>query len=252
MLTHPKLAVLLAAILLPVAVLASTAEQIQMAADRGQVAFLLVTGPDATGVEQARQIVSEAKVIVPGSVVIEMDRADAANAALVKKYGLAAAPVPLVLVFSSGGIMSGGNVASKLTSRSLVAMVPSPKKAEVLKALQSGQAVYVTAFRTGMASRAGVTGGCAAACTQMMGKSVALDIDMDDPAETEFLKQLKIDIQSAEPVTVVFNAKGQLTASYTGMVNVEDLVASATKVAASGCCPSGSGKSCGPTPKKGS
>ena len=85
----------------------------------------------------------------------------------------------------------------------------------------------------------------------MQGKCVAIGVDMDDPIEKGFLNQLKVDLQLTEPVTVVINTKGRVTGFYTGMVEVEKLIASATRVFASSCCPAGSGKSCGPAPKKG-
>ncbi len=245
-----RLMVLSTVVCLPVLALASTTEQLQTAADEGKVAFVLVTEPGAAGVGQASQMIQSAMAQVPGAVMIESDRTDAANSDFVEKYKLAAAPVPLVLVYASNGVMAGGNIASELTTQQLVAIVPSPKKAEALKAIQAGQAVYVTASRPAMAAKADVAKGCAAACTQMQGKCVAIDVDMDDPAEQVFLTQLKVNVHSTEPVTVVINSKGQLTGSYTGGVEVDNLIASAKKVVASSCCPSGSGKSCGPTPKK--
>jgi len=245
-----KLAVILFAICLPLTAFASTGEQLQLAADEGNVAFVLVTEPGAIGLDQARQTIQGAMNKIPGSVMIESNRTDVANSTFVQQYKVAAAPVPLILVFASNGAMAGGNAASGLTAQQLVVMVPSPKKGEVLKAIQSGQAVYVTASRAGMASTADVAKGCAAACTEMQGKCVSVDVNMDDPAEKGLLNQLKVNTQSTEPVTVVINAKGQVTGSYTGMVEVENLIASATKVVASGCCPPGSGKSCGPAPKK--
>lgn len=250
MFNYRKLLVLLFAACLPVAAFASTSVQLQSAADEGSVVFVLVTEPGVAGLDQARQTIRGALNKIPGSVMIESNRADAANSTFVQQYKLAAAPTPLILVFASNGVIAGGNAASKLTAQQLVAMVPSPKKAEVLKAIQSGQAVYLTASRSGMASMSDVTKGCAVACTQMEGKCLAVDINMDDPAERGFLNQLKVNTQSTEPVTVVINAKGQVTGSYTGMVDVENLIASATKVVASGCCPPGSGKSCAPAPKK--
>jgi len=251
MLTIRKLTALLMAVSLPVLALASTTEQLQTAVSNGNIAFVLVTGPGAVGVDQARQTIQSAMAQAPGSVMIDSDRAEAANTDFIQKYGLATAPVPLILVFASNGVMAGGNVASKLTTQQLVAMVPSPKKAEVLNALRTGQSVYVTASRPGMASKSDVTKGCAAACAQMMGRGATIEVNMDDPAEREFLSQLKVNLQSNEPVTVVINAKGQVTGSYTGAVEVETLIASATKVVASGCCPSGSSQSCGPTAKTG-
>ncbi|MBU1318314.1 MAG: hypothetical protein KKG33_05370 [candidate division Zixibacteria bacterium] len=250
MISIRKLTVLLFAVCLPVLALASTSEQLETAVSDGQVAFVLVTESGATGINQAKQTIQNALAQVHGAVMFESDRGDVANSPFIQKYQLAAAPVPLILVFASNGVMAGGNVASKLTAQQLVAMVPSPKKAEVLTAIQSGQAVYLTATRSGMASTSDVAKGCAAACTQMQGKCVAIDVNMDDPAERELLTQLKVNMQSTEPVTVVINAKGQVTGSYTGIVEVENLITSATKVAASSCCPTGSGKTCGPTPKK--
>jgi CheY-like chemotaxis protein len=245
-----KLAVLLFAVCLPLTAFASTGEQLQLATSEGNVAFVLVTQPGAVGMEQARQTIQDALKQIPGSVMMESNRTDAANSAFVQQYKLAAAPVPLILVFASNGAMAGGNVSSKLSAKKLVAMVPSPKKAEVLRAIQSGQAVYLTASRSGMEATSDIAKGCAAACSQMQGKCVSIDVNMDDPVEKGLLNQLKVNTKSTEPVTVVINAKGQITGSYTGMVEVENLIASATKVVASGCCPPGSGKSCGPAPKK--
>lgn len=250
MFKYRKITVLLIAICLPIVAFASTSEQLESAADVGNVSFVLVTEPGAAGIDQARQMIQQAMTQISGSVMIESNRTDAANSSFTQKYKLAAVPVPLILVFASNGVMAGGNMASKLSAQQLVAMVPSPGKAEVLKAIQAGQAVYVTASRSGMASTTDVAKGCAAACTQMQGKCVPVDVNMDDPIEKGFLNQLKVDMQSTEPVTVVINAKGQVTGSYTGIVEVENLITSATKVVASGCCPPGSGKTCAPTQKK--
>ena len=250
MLSYRKLTALLMIMCLPVLTLASTTEQLQTAASKGNVAFVLVTEPGATGIDQIRQNIQEAMSQVDGSVMLESNRADAANTEFVQKYGLATAPMPLILVFASNGVIAGGNAASRLNVQQLIAMVPSPRKAEVLKAIQSGQAAYVTAFRSGMTTAPDVTKGCAAACARMMGKGTTIEVNMDDPDEREFLTQLKVNLQSQEPVTVVINAKGQVTGSFTGIVEVDNLIASATKVVSSGCCPSGSGASCGPTTKK--
>ncbi len=71
----------------------------------------------------------------------------------------------------------------------------------------------------------------------MQNQSAAVQIDMDDPAETAFLTQMKVNLDSAEPVTLVINAQGQVTGTYTGAADVANLVQAATKKAG-GCCPS--------------
>ncbi len=242
---------LVTAFCLPVLAMPSTTEQLQTAVSNDNVAFVLVTEPAAAGTDRARQTIQSAMTQVPGSVMIESNRTDASNAEFIQKYGLATVALPLILVFGSNGAIAGGNIASRLNPQQLVAMVPSPKKAEVLQALQSGKAVYITASRPGMASKSEVVSGCAAACQQMMGRGTTVEVNMDSPAETKFLQQLKVDMHSTEPVTVVINSRGQVAGSYTGTVEVDSLIASAAKVVTSSCCPSGSGKSCGPTKKSG-
>ena len=251
MFNHRKIAVLLIALCLPMMAFATTVEQLESAASKGQVCFVVVTEPGAAGMDQANQLIQDAMAQISGSVMFESIRTDPANLAFVEKYKLAHVPVPLVLVFTSNGLLVGGNSASRLTAAQLVAMVPSPQKAEVLLAVQSGLPAFVIASRSGMTAEADIAKSCAAACSQMEGKGVTVDISLDDLAEQKFLTQIGVDLKSTDPVTVVINAKGQVTDLYTGMVEVDKLIAAATKVAASGCSPKGcGGKPCGPAPKK--
>ncbi|MDD4051554.1 MAG: hypothetical protein PHR28_06620 [candidate division Zixibacteria bacterium] len=119
-----------------------------------------------------------------------------------------------------------------------------------MKALQAGKAVFVTASRKGMAAESGVMSACAAACGQMAGKSAAVQIDLDDPAEVAFIQELKLKPEAAQPTTVVINTQGQITGAFNGPVEVGNLVQAATKKAG-GCCPGGAASSagCGPTKK---
>ena len=249
MLVQRVLGIFLVIAILPPSLAALPADDLQSASEASKIAFVLVTEPGAAGLEQAQHVIKDAMSRVDQSVMIELNRADIANASLVAKYRLSGAPVPLILVFASNGAMAGGNLAAKLTSEQLVNMVPSPKKAEVLQALQAGQAVFLTAFREGMSTKSEVFKGCAAACGQMLGKSRSVDVNMDDHAEASFLQQLKVNMQAAEPVTVIINGQGQVTGSFNGPVDVGKLVQAANKKAG-GCCPPSSGKTCGPTSKK--
>jgi hypothetical protein len=245
-----KIGLILSLLLLPAICFGSVSDELRSAAEKGQVAFLLVTDKTATDIDQARSIIQSAMQQVGNSVMIEMDRSDVMNSELVAKYRLSSAPLPLILVFASNGIVAGGNQASKLNTQRIIDMIPSPKETVILEALQSGKAVLVTASRKGMKSESKVFSCCASASGQMKGKCQTIEIDMDDKVETDLLKKLRINTQSQEPVTVVINAQGQVTGSFDGPVDVGQLVSAATKKASS-CCPSGSGKSCAPAPKKG-
>jgi len=231
---------------------ASAQQDLDAAAKAGKVAFGLVYDQTAVQLNQAHQLVDEAITRIPGAVKIEIDRGDPANAGFVSKYGLSGAPVPLILVASSTGIIAGGLIAQQGTVDQLVKMVPSPKKAEIIMALSTGNAVFITAYRNSMKSVETVNSACAMACQQMAGKSVQVKVNMDDPAEAGFLTEMKVNVASTEPVTLVANARGQLAGMYTGAMQVADLVTAATKKIG-GCCPSTVSKpnaSCAPTEKK--
>jgi len=237
-------------VLMSGAVFGAATQELAAAAEAGKVAFILIYDATATQLDQARQMTADAARRVPGSVAIEVDRGDATNAEFVTKYKLGSAPVPLILVASSTGVITGGLIAAQATVDQLVKIVPSPKQTEVISAISSGNAVFITASRKGMASTATVNSTCAAACQQMAGKSVQITIDMDDPAETNFLTSLKVNLQSTEPVTLVANARGQIAGMYTGALQVGDLVTAATKKVG-GCCPStASNPSASCAPKK--
>lgn len=229
------LAILLLGLLVPL-VAASASKDLDSAAKHEKIAFILVTDQGATGVDQAKETVKQAMKQVKKVELVELDRSDPANADLVAKYRLAGAPVPLILVAARNGVLAGGLPASQATAEKLVAMVPSPKKAEILKLLESGKAVLITASRKGMANQPGATSACAAACGQLQEKCALVEIDIDDPAEADFLTQMKISLVASEPVTLVINAQGQITGTYVGAVDVPALVQAATK-RAGGCCP---------------
>lgn len=249
MLVQRVLGVFLVIAIIPPSFAALPADDLQSASEAGKIAFVLVTEPGAAGVEQAEAKIRGAMAKIDKAVMIELNRADIANASLVAKYRLAGAPVPLILVFASNGVLAGGNLAAKLTSEQLVKIIPSPQKAEVLEALQAGHAIFLTASRKEMSTKSEILNICAVACGQMKGKSCSIAIDMDDKKEASFLKELGIKPQSTEPVTVVINAQGQVTGSFDGPVDVGKLVQAANKKAG-GCCPPSSGKTCGPTKKK--
>jgi len=241
-------AVILSVVMIsPSLTVAGPIEDIQAAA--GKTVFVLVTEPGAVGTEAARTMIVQVMANIASGQLIEVNRADTANAAFIAQYRLLAAPVPLVLVFAPNGVLGGGMPMGQATPELLAKMIPTPKKAETLLALQAGKAVFVTAGRKGMAGKTDVMNSCAAACGQMAGKSAAIQVDLDDAAERSFMQELKLNLQATQPVTVVINTQGQITGAFNGPVEVVSLVQAATKKAG-GCCPGGAPASgCAPTKK---
>lgn len=222
---------------------------LEKASKNGNTVFLVVTDPNVTGTDKALEIANKAKTSVTTSVVLQMNRSDAANADLVTKYRLAGAPLPLILVIASNGIVTAGYTLSQATPEMLVKAIPSPKKADVLKTLSEGKSVFIVVTGKSMAEKSTIMNTCQQACIEMQNNAKMIEISLDDPKEIQFLTEIKVNMTATEPTTYVINSKGQITGTFTDDVNSTTLVASAKKVAASGCCPAGSGKSCGPTKK---
>lgn len=239
--------------LLPLAAAASPQGDLDAAAKKGRSAYLLISEPGTAGVDQAKEMVQSAMKQVEGSVLVEMDRANAGNADLVARFRVAGAPLPLILLVAPNGVVAGGLMASQASVETLVKLAPSPKKTEVLTAVQSGKAVFITAARKGMGAQVKAQESCARACGQVGAASFAVLVDMDDPAEAQFLADLKVSPIATDPVTIVVNSLGQITGTFVGPAATSDLVAAANKKGggcAPGACGPGSGKTCGPAAGK--
>ena len=234
---------------LPLAAAASPKSDLDAATRKGKLAFVLISEPGTAGVDQAREMIRSAMKQVDGSVLVEWNRADTSDAGLAARFRVAGAPLPLILLIARNGATAGGLMASQASVEKLVKLVPSPKKTEVLAAVQAGKAVFITAARKGMGAQAEAQKSCARACGQIGAGSFAILVDIDDPAEAQFLAGLKVSPAAMEPVTVVLNRQFLAMGTFVGVAAVDDLVQAANKMAPS-CCAPGSGKTCGPAGAK--
>ena len=176
-----------------------------------------------------------------------MNRADVANSLFIATNRLADAPVPLIVLIASNGVVTGGLPTEKANPDMLVKMIPSPGKAEVVKALGAGNAVFVVASRTAMTDRLKVLEICKTATKELKDKAVTVAIDMDDKKEATFLEQLRVDMAYQATAIFVINAQGKPTGNFTGPVEVAELTKAAT-AKGGGCCAGGnsSKKGCAP------
>lgn len=178
--------------------------------------------------------------------VVKIDRNDTEFQPIVQSMRAQTAPVPLTLLRNPGGKIVGA-FTQVATLEQLTNAFPSPRKARALTSIQEGRGLILNFERASMPTVAEVEARCEAAVKQLNGKAEHIRVDLADPMETAFIKELSVDFDSREPVVIVMNARGQITGRYAGAFSVEDLTKSATFIPVSGCCPGGSGKSCGPT-----
>jgi hypothetical protein len=208
---------------------AGAPDDLRTAASEGRPVFLVVTEAAARGTDLARRVSADAAKIVPGATVVELDRGDPANAAVVKRYRLASAPVPLILVVASNGVAAGGAKPGGITAAKLARLVPSAGKAGYLQALDQGKAALLVFGGETTPGRAAAVGACAEATKTLEGKALTVVIDPADPREAEFVAEMSVDPKALVAVTVVVNAKGQRAAGFDAVPPAAALVEAATK-----------------------
>lgn len=206
----------------------------------GHPVFLVVTDAAQEGLEGARQAAREAQALVPGSAVLELNRSEPAQAEAVKRFRLAAAPVPLVLVVASNGVAAGAARPGTGAAQRLVALIPTPRKAEMLKLFSEQKIAIVVFSRADMAERGALLEALTSALKALEGKAAPVLVDLADPAETAFLTERKVDPAALRPVILVLDAKGQALGRLEGAPTVEKLIQTAKSKAP--CCPGGSCK----------
>jgi hypothetical protein len=203
--------------------------------------FLVVTG-NGTKTENINKIANDASKRVKQSIVIQLNRDDAANVDLVKEFRLTGAPLPLVIVIAQNGIPVGGLVENEATVENLVSLVPSAKMLELITALSDGKSIFVIAYKKSAKDIKQVNTNCLKACSDIK-TAVTIELNIEDKTEANLIKQLNIDI-TKDITTFVINPAGQITGTYTGIPDAKKLVTDAKKVIKSSCCPGNNKSKC--------
>ncbi len=202
--------------------------------------FLVVTQQGARGTEKAMEVANAAREIEPSARVVTLDRSREENAELVKRFRVLGAPVPLILVLAPNGIVAGGALLKDATPEVIANLVPTPRKTDMLGALQAKRAVFLVFSHAKMPNQGKAFDACGKAFAQLeptATKAQVIAVDMNDKAESRFMTEMSVDLLATEPMIVVLNAAGQKTAVFRQGATVEQLVQAVTKKAE--CCPGG-------------
>ncbi len=174
---------------------------------------------------------------------------DARERALVLKYGLHRSPLPLVLALAPNGAVTRA-FPWPFAEEQLQTAFVSPGMQKCLKALQDRKLALLCVQNGTTAHNAEALQGVRefAADPQFAPATAIITVDPRDAAEEGFLRQLQVDPQTAEAVTVLLAPPGTLVGTYKGEVRKEVLVAAARAATqAPGCAP---GSGCCPPPRK--
>jgi hypothetical protein len=216
--------------------LCQTKEKIDKATNNGKVVFLVVADGN-NQLSEANQIAVNTQKKVKKSEVITLDVSDKSNEDLISQYRLNGAQTPLILVIASNGVVAGG-FNLQATPENLIEAIPTKKQADALLAFSQGKSVFIVLSKKAWADKAQSIDECNKSCIALKNKSVVIDLDMDDKAETSFLKILKPDFNATKTNVLVFNSKGQFTEKLEAPVKSGTLTSS-TKKKVGGCCPPG-------------
>ena len=215
--------------------------ELDKAKKEGKAVFVVVTGTGTTDTDKATTIAKGANNIYKNSAVVQMDRDDASNAALVTEWRLAGAPLPIILVISPKGLPTGGFVLSQATAENLAALIPTAKLEDVYAAIALKKSALVVFTKKSLSDRAEVLKVCKDAVSKLNNNAVIVEVDMDDSNEANFMNQLRIDKSATASTTLVINSQGQVAGTSTTVPDAEKLALAATKPVATGC-----GPGCGP------
>lgn len=216
--------------------------ELEKAKKEGKAVFLVVSSTDATDIDKATKIAKDAKLIYKNSLVLQMNRDDKENADLVAQWQLSSAPVPLILVFSTKGLLTGGRLLADATAENIAVLVPSPKLELVYEAIANKKHAIVVFTKKSFTDKTEVIKIAKQAVVKLGNEAIFVEIDMDDNNEIGFMNQMRIDKNTAKAsVTIVINSQGQVAGTSTTIPSADKLVAAAKTPVKGGC-----GPGCGP------
>ncbi len=175
---------------------------------------------------------------------VEVRTVDPAEKQLVARYGVSRSPMPLVLAIAPNGAITKG-LPTRFDESQLRQALVSPCTAECMKALQDRKLVLLCVEHPSpQVQQVSLQKGVEefTADKQYAENSKVVILNADDPAEGDFLKDLRVDPKTAPRVTVLMAPPGSVVGAFVGDVTKAQLVAK-LKAAQSSCCPGGT---CGP------
>jgi len=181
-----------------------------------------------------------------------VDIASASEAEIVNKYNIRSAAMPIVLAFAPNGAITGGFRAADINEERLKSALASVGMQECLKALQEQKIVFlcIQGKKTQFNREAmqGVdefkTDARYAAYTTIV------KVDPSDPAEKNFLSQLKIDQNTKDAATAFLAPPNIMLGVTNGPTSKASFLKMLASASSGGCGPKGCGPTgCGPVKK---
>lgn len=214
---------------------ASKAQQVlNQSAEDGKFTLIVFYKEDTAAVRTMIQVAKDGVAKRKDKTVVTLVQVtDPAEKALVERFDVARAPMPMTMVVAHNGAITG--VFSRLlTDESLDAAIVTPTMTRCMKSLQEQKLVFVC-VQTTEKPLVPVAVKNMQADPQFKDRIVLVSMQLNDPAETRFLSQLQIDAKQMKSVTAVLLAPpGLMIGKYDSFATKEQVAAALHK--AGQCC----------------
>ncbi len=180
-------------------------ETLAAAAEAGEFTFVVFHREDSDALRKMMQAAKEGADARPGKARATTAFVDSpANQELVKQFGIARAPMPMTVVVAPNGVATG-LFARTLTQQQLVTAIVPPTMMRCMKELQNQKLVFVCLTRTEQVEvPASVR--TIQKDPQFSERIALVPMRLDDPAETRFYQQMKLNSQKVNGAYAVLIA----------------------------------------------
>jgi hypothetical protein len=157
---------------------------------------------------------------------------DPAEKALVARYGVSRAPMPLTLAIAPNGAITG-MFAQRVTAQAIDNAFVTPAMTRVMKSLQEGKLVFVCAHDSAQSVVPAAIKDFQAD-PHFRERVATVTLQLKDPAEIKFVNQMQIDSKTAETTMVLLAPPGVMVGKFDPRTSKDDIAAALAK--AGKCC----------------
>jgi hypothetical protein len=217
---------------------------IKQAADAGKYLFVFFSKADDEQTLAMRKVYDKAmEKLTDRAQAVGVNITDASESAIVDKFDLSRAPMPLVLAIAPNGAITGG-FPTKFEEQQLLDAFATPGTQKVMKSLQDGKLVFVCVQNDKTKSNDAAMQGVRdfKSDARFASATEIITLDPADKKEATFLTDLKVPADTAEAVTVFVAPPGRAIGKFEGATNKDALVELISKASSGcGCGPGGCG-----------
>ena len=190
----------------------------KQAADAGKYLFVFFSKTEDDQTLAMRKVFDKAmEKTADRAHSVAVNITDTSEKAIVDKFDLGRAPMPLVLAIAPNGAITGG-FPTKFEEQQLLDAFATPGTEKVMKSLQEGNLVFVCVQNDKTKSNDAAMRGVRdfKADARFASATEIVTLDPSDKREASFLKDLKVSPDTAEAVTVFVVPPGRAVARFEG------------------------------------